>query len=146
MYVLTEKGSSSSVVSVKINYLITQGQKIYHLFFRKFKIGKANQFTTSLRDKQPYCGPGIQYMTKQLGEEMLNNYSKTNISLLNFVLLISDSLKSRNSYYWFGMKPYFQHFSNQFLAQLQKMYRKYQHAENRIVIYSSIKSYTLYTV
>jgi hypothetical protein len=44
MYVLTEQGSSSSVVSVKINYLITQGPKIQYLFTGNFEIGKANQF------------------------------------------------------------------------------------------------------
>jgi hypothetical protein len=43
-YVLTEQGSSSSVVSVKINYLITEGPKIQYLFTGNFKIGKVNQF------------------------------------------------------------------------------------------------------
>jgi hypothetical protein len=44
MYVLTEQGSSSSTVSVKINYLITEGPKIQYLFIGNFKIGKVNQF------------------------------------------------------------------------------------------------------
>jgi len=68
-YVLTEQGTSSNVVSVKIDYLIIEGPKMHYLFIGMFTIGKANQFTDPFIQEISYCTAdlGLEDITKQSG-------------------------------------------------------------------------------
>ena len=69
-YVLTEQGTSSNVVSVKIDYLIIEGPKIHYLFIGKFKLGKVNQFIDLFSQEIRSCTVdlGSKDITKQLGQ------------------------------------------------------------------------------
>jgi len=102
MYVLTEQGTSSNVVTVKIDYLIIEGPKIHYLFIGKFKIGKANSLTFLFKRLATVL---------QTWDQRIYQNNRGDIKYLQhdqyeageLCALISVSLQPKNSYYLFAV-------------------------------------------